>query len=144
MRTSKENKERQKWPIKDVGKCGQQERRGEKLEQKKRCSEVPRPATGSAVTMINGSYPTLHPLLFLSFYNVLLMTPNFFPHFHFLWLSHSLINLSAVGSRCGIRDPRNEENLWWNNMNIWIEYCFNIQNANWWGFSMHQDLVHVA
>ena len=35
MRKSKENKETQKWYIKKVGKCGQQGRRGEKLEQKK-------------------------------------------------------------------------------------------------------------
>lgn len=35
MRKSKENKETQKWKNKEVGKCGQQGRRGEKLEQKK-------------------------------------------------------------------------------------------------------------
>lgn len=35
MSKSKENKETQKWEIKEVVKCGQQGRRGEKLEQKK-------------------------------------------------------------------------------------------------------------
>lgn len=80
------------------------EERGE-IRAGKRCSEVPRPATGSAVRMINGSHPALlHLLLFLSFYYVLLMTSNLIPRFHFLWLSKSLINLSAVASHSGLGD----------------------------------------
>lgn len=35
MRKSEESKERQKWEIKEVGKCGQQGRRRKKLERKK-------------------------------------------------------------------------------------------------------------